>query len=103
LAAKLFVLHRTQQALGETKIGGALFMDVKSAFDNVSRTYQGKRMEAVELEPDLIRWTAIFMTDRPFKLVLDGETGEANPVDTGDTTGFVSSTNPLCHRRARHF
>jgi hypothetical protein len=44
-------------------------------------------MEALELEPDLIRWTASFTTDRQVKLVLDGEKGEPNPVDAGIPQG----------------
>jgi hypothetical protein len=77
------LMNRTQQALGEKEIARALFMDVKSAFNHVRRTYLGKRIEALRLEPDLIRWTASFMTDRQVKLVLDGETGEVKAVDTG--------------------
>jgi len=30
-------------------------------------------MEALEIEPDLIRWAGSFMSDRQVKLVLDGE------------------------------
>jgi hypothetical protein len=81
------LMNRTQQAWGEKKIAGALLMDVKSAFNNVSKTHLGKRMEVLELEPDLIRWTDSFMSGRQVKLVLDGETGEANPVDTGIPQG----------------
>jgi hypothetical protein len=62
-------------------------MDVKSAFNNISKTHLGKRMEVLELEPDLIRWTDSFMIGREVKLVLDGETGDANPVDTGIPPG----------------
>jgi hypothetical protein len=62
-------------------------MDVKSAFNNVSKTHLGKRMEALELDPDLIRWMNSFMTGRQVKLVLDGETGDASPVDTGIPQG----------------
>ena len=58
----------------------ALFMDVKSAFNNVSKAHLGGRMEALEIEPDLIRWTGSYMSDRQVKLVLDRE---ANPLDTG--------------------
>jgi hypothetical protein len=62
-------------------------MDVKSAFNNASKAYLGKRMEILDLEPDLIRWTDSFMTGRQVKLVLDGETGDASPVDTGIPQG----------------
>ena len=54
--------NRTQQVWGEKKIAGALFMDVKLAFNNVNKALLDKRMEALELEPDLIRWTHHFMT-----------------------------------------
>ena len=81
------LLNQTQQAWEEKKIAGALFMDVKAAFNNVSKAILGKRMEALELEPDLIRWTDSFMTGRQVKIVLDGETGDASPVDTGIPQG----------------
>jgi hypothetical protein len=80
-------MNRTEQAWGERKIAGALFMDVKSAFNNVSKVHLGKRMEELELEPDLIRCTESFMTGRQVKLVLGGETGDASPVDTGIPQG----------------
>jgi len=58
-------------------------MDVKSAFNNVDKIFLGKRMEELGVEADLIRWTISFMMDRKVKLVLDGEVGEPNAVDTG--------------------
>jgi len=79
-------MNRTQQAWA-AKVAGALFMDVKSAFNNVNKTHLGKRMQALGIEPDLIRWTGSFMSDRQVKLVLDSKTCEANPVDTGIPQG----------------
>jgi hypothetical protein len=38
-------MNRTQQAWGRKKIAGALFMDAKSAFNNVNNEYLGKRMD----------------------------------------------------------
>ena len=66
---------------------GSLFMDVKSAFHNVSKTHLGKCMQVLGIEPDLIRWTSSFMSDCQVKLVLDGKTGEVNPVHTGIPQG----------------
>jgi len=80
-------MNRTQQTWGEKKIAGALFMDVKSAFNNVNKVLLGKRMEALELEPDLIRWTHNFMTGRKVKLVLDGKAWDASPINTGIPQG----------------
>jgi len=77
------LINRTQKVWGERKIAGALFMDVKLAFNNINKAFLGKRMEELGLETDLIRWTMSFMSDRQVKLVLDGEVGESNAVDTG--------------------
>ena len=85
--AVAILMNRTQKAWAGRKVAGALFMDVKSAFNNVDKTLLGKRMEKLGVEADLIRWTMSFMTDRRVKLVLDGETGESHPVDTGVPQG----------------
>jgi len=74
-------MNRTQP-VGGKKVAGAFFMDVKSAL-NVSKAHLGRHMEALEIEPDLIRWTGSFMSDRQMKLIIDREVGEASPVDTG--------------------
>jgi hypothetical protein len=66
------LMNRTQQAWQGKKIAGALFMDVKSAFNNVNKTHLGKRTEALELEPDLIRWTDSFMTGRQVTMARQG-------------------------------
>jgi len=81
------LMNRIQQAWRGSKVAGVLFMDVKSAFNNVSRAHLGRRMEALGIEADLIRWTCSFMTGRQIKLVLDGKTDETSPVDTGISQG----------------
>jgi len=35
----------------------ALFIDVKSGFNNISKAHLDKRMEALKLEPELTQWT----------------------------------------------
>jgi len=85
--AVAILMNRTQQAWEKKQVAGALFMDVKSAFNNVDKTVLGKRMEELGVEADLIRWTMSFMTDRQVRLVLDGEVGVPNAVDTGVPQG----------------
>ena len=89
--AVAILMNRTQKAWEGKKDAGALFMDVKSAFNNVDKTFLGKRMENLGVEADLIRWTMSFMTDRRVKLVLDGEVGEPSPVDTCYTEQIIWS------------
>jgi hypothetical protein len=81
------LMNRTQLAWRAKKIAGVLLMDVKSAFNNVSTTHLGKRMQVLEVVPNLIRWMDSCMTDWKVKLILDSEVGEANPVDTGIPQG----------------
>jgi len=85
--AVAILMNRTQKAWNKKKVAGALFMDVKLAFNNVSKIHLGKRMEALGIEADLIRWTMSFMTDRKVRIALDRETGEAQVVDTGVLQG----------------
>ena len=73
------------------KVAGALFMDVRSAFDSVGRAHLGRRMEALEIEPDLIRWAGSFMPDRQVKLVVLEEVGDWHP------PGIPSAACPLYH------
>jgi hypothetical protein len=89
--AVAILINRTQEAWGQKKIAGALFMDVKSAFNNVDKTFLGRRMEELGLQADLIRWTMSFMTDRRVRLVLDGEVGEPRAVDTGVPQGSLAA------------
>ena len=85
--AVAILINWTQQAWANGRVVGALFMDVKSAFNNVDKTFLGKRMEELGVEADLFRWTMSFTSERKVKLVLDGEVGEPNAVDTGVPQG----------------
>ena len=89
LGAVAVLMNRTQQTWEGKKVAVPcnLFMDVKAAFNNVSKVHLGERMEELEIEVDLIRWTmsfrgaagagrsgaTSFMSDRQVKFALDGE------------------------------
>jgi len=71
------LMNRTQQAWQEKRVTGVLLMDVKSAFNNVNRPILSSRLVELGIEPDLIRWTDSFMSNRKVKLVLEGREGES--------------------------
>ena len=96
-------MNRTQQACGGKEVAGALFMGVKYAFNNVSRSHLGRGMEALKIQPDLIRWTGNFTPDRQVKLVLDGKRAEASRVDTGIPHGSPAAPVVFVTKLSRIF
>jgi len=81
------LMNRTQQAWQGKRVAGALMMDVKSAFNNVSKPVLNRRLLELGIEPDLVRWTDSFMSDRKVRLVLEGKEGEEYKVETGVPQG----------------
>jgi len=63
-------------------------MDVKSAVDHVSKPVLNRRLLELGIEPDLVRWTDSFMSDRKVRLVLEGREGEEHEVETGVPQGL---------------
>ena len=49
------LVNRMQRGWEGKKVAGVLFMDAKSAFNDMSKTHLGERMEALGIEADLIR------------------------------------------------
>jgi len=79
------------QAWNRKHITGALFMDVKSAFNNVSRGHLINRMMQLEMENNIVRWTESFMCERKVRLVLTGEEGTDH-----DASPRVLRYHPSC-------
>src|SRR5690606_28046883 len=65
----------------------ALFMDVKGAFDNVSKDRLLHSMTTMGLPGTLITWTDSFLSDRATSLAFDGQREEMKPVQTGIPQG----------------
>jgi len=79
-------MNRTQQAWQGKRVAGTM-MDVKSAFNDVSRPVLSRRLVKLGVEPDLVRWTDSLMSDRKVRLVLEGREGEEHEVETGVPQG----------------
>ena len=58
-------------------------MDVKGAFDHVSKDWLVKRMVDIGIDGDLIKWTRLFLTDRMVQLVITGRDNKERTIETG--------------------
>ena len=86
------LMNFAQQAWGKKEVAGALMMDIKSAFNNVSRSHLAARMMRLGVDPQLVRWTLSFMEDRHIIVELDGKPGEArHGLDSGIPQGSPAS------------
>ena len=68
-------------------------MDVKGAFDHVSKGQLLRRMVELGIDGDLVTWTGSFLTDRKIQLVIDGHDNEEREVETGIPQG--SPVSPI--------
>jgi hypothetical protein len=85
--------NRVYKAWAKGKISGALLMDVKGAFDHVSKTQLTKRLQELEADPQIIKWTESFMTDRKASLLINGHENAMKPTKTGIPEG--SPVSPI--------
>lgn len=74
-------------------MAGVILMDVKGAFDHVFRTKLTKRMHQLEADPQLIRWTPSFLTDRKASILINGHESGMKATQTGIPQG--SPVSPI--------
>jgi ribonuclease HI len=83
LDAVACLMQDVHQAWAQKQLAGVLLLDVKGAFPFVNPIILVRRMEELEIDGDLIRWTQSFMTERSVQLVLDGFTCTDQIVNSG--------------------
>jgi hypothetical protein len=87
------LINRTQEAWKRKEIVAVLLMDVKGAFDHVSRGRLLARMVAMRIESNLVRWVDSFLQNRRIRMVIDGCELEEREVRTGIPQG--SPVSPI--------
>ena len=87
------LVHKVQECWAEKKLAAALFMDVKGAFDHVSKTKLVERMTELGIDGDIVRWTQSFLTGRRVQLVIDGHDNRECDIETGIPQG--SPVSPI--------
>lgn len=85
------LVHTVQESWPKKMLAGALFMDVKGAFDHVSKVELLRKMLDLGIDGDLIKWTKSFLSDRKVQLVIDGHENREREVETGIPQGLPVS------------
>src|SRR5205807_4088577 len=81
--AVMALVHDVQQAKRNGKVLSALFIDVKGAFDHVSRTQLLLILQSLGFPPAVLSGTESFLTDRQLGLAFDGQRQALQPINTG--------------------
>ena len=68
-------------------------MDIKGAFDHVSKQQLLTRMIELGINGDLVTWTGSFLTGRKVQLVIDGHDNKERNIETGIPQG--SPVSPI--------
>ena len=86
-------MHTVQEIWAEKKLAAVLFMNVKGAFDHVSKRQLIKRIIELGVDRNLMKWTKSFFTDRTVQLVIDEYENQKRKIETGIFQG--SPVSPI--------
>ena len=87
------MIHNVYKTWEDKQIAEALLIDVKGAFDYVSRAKLVQKMKELDINDYLIGWTQSFLTDRLVELVINGFTNSKQKVESGILQG--SPVSPI--------
>lgn len=78
----MLLIYKIEQSWAKEKLAVTLFMDVKKAFDHMSKTKLIKKMIKLDIDCDLIYWTWFFLTYRRVQLVINGHINKEQDIKT---------------------
>lgn len=87
------LIQSTHEAWKHQQLVGALFLDVKGAFDHVNPSRLVSRLMEFGLDMDLIRWVQSFLSDRWAQLQIDNAQCPAHSINSGVPQG--SPVSPI--------
>ena len=91
--AVAILVYTIQKRWEEKKLAAALFMDMKKAFNYISKGQLIAPMVKLRIDRDLILWTRSFLIDRKVELVIDGHENSEREIETGISQD--SSASPI--------
>lgn len=81
------LVRTVQEKWEEKKLAAMLFMDVKGAFDHVSKEQLLTQMIELGTDGDLVTWTGSSLTDRKVQPVIDRHDNKEQKIQTGIAQG----------------
>ena len=76
------MIHKVHEMWEDQPVAEILLIDIKGAFNHVSRARLAKKIAKLQIDDNLISWTQSFLTDRWVELVIDGYINLKQKVET---------------------
>lgn len=77
------VFNQVHETCTKRKLAGMLLMNMKWAFDHISRSCQLHTLEGISIDRDLMWWTESIKSDRSMSLVINRDRYAEAGVETG--------------------
>ena len=81
------IIYNSKRPNGKKNITSVLFLDIKGAFDHVSKPKLLASMANLRLPSNLISWVASFLSERTIRLAFDGKIQEETAINIGVPQG----------------
>src|SRR5215213_3356834 len=85
--AVMCLVHDVQNAQSQRLKSTSLMLDVKGAFDNVSRARLLSTMRSLSIADNIIAWTKDFMSKRQISLAFDNDKEDMSSIEIGIPQG----------------
>ena len=89
--AAMALAHEVETGHHNGEVTSVLLMDVRGAFDNVSKTRLLMTMRRLAIPSAILSWTETFLSDRLTSLSFDGQKDSLQPICTGIPQGSPAS------------
>ena len=79
LSVLVYMVYNTWE---NKKLIGALFIDVKGAFNHVSKSQLFKHIIELSIDKDLVDWTRSYVIDQKIQIITDGHENKEREIET---------------------
>lgn len=77
------LIHIVEEEWESKKLANTLFMDIKGAFEYLSRNQLFKYMIELGIDRNLVGWTKSFLTKQKILIIINGHENKKREIETG--------------------